>query len=228
MQLVRSDRSCGWNHAAVLCPGSIATLWKKETSAHIFLSTDETCALLCGDFPFLLLAEPLPRCPALYAARKGCQAASPTLMGFINEHHKLPVLSASAPPCVSHFPSPVLLTQTRSTCWPAGRKGKVRSLCSHCRALTADHQLAAASRLCLGGACGLHIAGDVQRTWEAAGTRSGLLFWGFWSGLFISQAGATCCSGGCWWTGILIPRAECTTCVWAWMRMKNTNIKPLF
>lgn len=187
MQLVRSDRSCGWNHAAVLCPGSIATLWKKETSAHIFLSTDETCALLCGDFPFLLLAEPLPRCPALYAARKGCQAASPTLMGFINEHHKLPVLSASAPPCVSHFPSPVLLTQTRSTCWPAGRKGKVRSLCSHCRALTADHQLTAASRLCLGGACGLHIAGDVQRTWEAAGTRSGLLFWGFWSGLFISQ-----------------------------------------
>lgn len=49
---------------------------KKPVHTFSFL-TNKTCALLRGDFPFfLLLAEPLPRRPALCSVRKGCRAAS--------------------------------------------------------------------------------------------------------------------------------------------------------
>lgn len=206
MQLLRSYRSCGWNCTAVLCPGSIATLWKKETSAHIFLLTNKTCALLRGDFPFFPSRWTSATVPCPLRCQKGMPSCQPraqlVLMGFINEYHKLPVLFCLCTlPSVSCFPEPRNCAgQTRSTCWPAGRKGKVRISWYCCSVLTAEPPLRCTKQFVsrsVRGVCGSYMAADVQRTWEAAGTRSGLLFWGFWAELFIIQASTTCCSGDC-------------------------------
>lgn len=135
---------------------------------------------------------------------QSCQThAQLMLMCCINEYHKLPVLFCL---CTllsfAHFPAPSNCSgQTGSIRWPSGRKGEVRILWCCCSVLAAEPPLHFAEqflfRKSVRGACDLYIAVDVQRTWEAAGTRSGLLFWGFWGELFISQVSATCCLGDC-------------------------------
>lgn len=184
-------RSCSWNCGAALCPGSIATLWKKETSAHIFLCTNQTCACLHGDFPALLLTATVP-CP-LPPPKGTLSPAQLVAVCFINEHHGLPGLCASTPCCLpplSQSPGMALVRQAG----PAGpgEAGVGQGFVALCWQLS--HHLTPHTGQ--GRDTSRNVWGTRQRTWETAGTTPGLLFWGFWAGLFISQV-RTCCSEDC-------------------------------
>lgn len=206
--------SRSWNRGAALCPGSIATLWKKETSAHIFLWTNQTCAWLHRDFPSLPLTATV-LCPL--PPPKGMLSPAQLLaVCFINEHHGLPGLSASTPCClppVSQSPGMALVRQAG----PAGPEEA--GVGAAFRGTVLSHHLA--PHMGQGRDTSRGVWGTWQRTWEAAGTTPGLLFWGFWAELFISQVRATCCSGDCPSSGSKHSSSRLDTllvsdCEWRW------------
>lgn len=207
MQLLQSYRSCGWKlHGCSVPRFHCHPMEERNQCTHFPFWQIKHVLCFAGIFLFFASRWTSATAPCPLHCQKGMPSCQPRaqlmLMGFINEYHKLPVLFCLCTlPSVSRSPEPRNCTgQTRSTCWPAGRKGKVRISWYCCRVLTAEPPLRCTKQFVsrsARGVCGLYMAGDVQRTWEAAGTRSGLLFWGFWAGLFISQASATCCSGDC-------------------------------